>query len=310
MKKIWIFILFVALIPISDSLKANKFADKYKQDVKQQRADDLKRRDEILKKMNAFSKKYKDATRDTKVSFEIPIDANLVSEIKDTDDFHYRGIIPPKIYGYVNASTLNMRSEDNSKSEITGKLLFKNMVEIMFQSEKIETIDNIKAPWLLVRKESGEEGWVFGGYVSENAPAEKDKDTGKTDWGMLMPAEGRLSSKFGNRVDPVTKKLNSFHSGIDIAAPLGTPVYAAESGTVFETSYKPSSYGNLIILKHASDMATYYGHLSKIDTTQGKEVKKGDLIGKVGSTGKSTGPHLHFEVRKGGQALNPEDFVR
>ena len=310
MKKICIFIFFVMLILITYTLKANKYAEQHKQEVKKQRAADLKKRDDILKKMNAFTKKYQDTTRDKKVSFELPVNVDSVTEIKDTTDFHYKGVIPPKIYGYVNSSSLNMRSEDNSKSEITGKLLFKNRVEVLFQSDKIETIDNMRAPWLLVRKDSGEEGWVFGAYVSDDIPAQKDTDAGKTDWGMIVPASGRISSKYGYRVDPVTKKLNTFHSGIDIAAPLGTPVYASEDGKVFETSWKPDSYGNLIILQHGSDLVTYYGHLSSIDVTKGKDVKKGDLIGKVGSTGKSTGPHLHFEVRKGGQALNPEDFVR
>jgi hypothetical protein len=298
------------LVPLSDTLKANKYAEQHKKSVEKQRTSDLKNRDAILKEMNAFIKKGRTGIHDTKIVFDIPVDMDLVTGIDNTDNYHYAGIIPPKIYGYVNAGSLNMRSEDNSKSEITGKLIFKNMVEILFQSDKIETIDNMKAPWLLVRKDSGEEGWVFGAYVSHDIPTEKDTDAGKTDWGMIIPASGRLSSKFGTRVDPVTKKANSFHQGIDIAAPAGTPVYAAENGKVFEAGWKNDSYGNLIMIQHDADLATYYAHLSKVDTSKGKEVKKGDLIGKVGSTGKSTGPHLHFEVRKGGQALNPEDFVK
>ena len=298
------------LILLSDTLIANRYAEQHKQNVEKQRISDLERRNAILKEMNALFKNFKDSSRDEKISFDIPIDIDLVTRIDNNESYHYTGVIPPKIYGYVNTSSLNMRSEDNSKSEIIDKLKFQDRVEILFQSDKVEVINNMKSPWLLVRKDSGEEGWVFGAYVSHSIPSEQDSDTGKTDWNMIIPTSGRISSKFGYRVDPVTKKMNSFHQGIDIAAPEGTPVYAAEKGKVFDAGYKNNGYGNLIIIQHSADLATYYGHLSKIDAAKGKDVKKGGLIGKVGSTGKVTGPHLHFEVRKGGQALNPEDYIR
>ena len=311
MKKTAIFItFFIILISMSDSLKGNRFSEKHKIEVEKQKAADQQRREAILKQYNAFTKKFKDKVPKERVSFDTPVSIDFVTSISNTNDFHYKGVIPPKIYGYVNASTLNMRSTGDTRSEITGKLVFKDRVEILFQSDTTEVISGMEAPWLLIRKDSGEEGWVFGAYISENTPTEKDRDTGKTDWGMIIPTSGRISSQFGYRVDPVTKQLNTFHSGIDIAAPTGTPVYAADSGKVADTQFQNTGYGNLIIIQHGTDLATYYGHLSKIDTSKGKEVKKGDLIGKVGSTGKSTGPHLHFEIRKGGQALNPDAYIK
>ena len=309
-----IFFIFIILISMSDGLKGNKYSERHKHEVEKQKASDLKKRDAILKQLGAFQKKL---PSDGGVKFDMPIDVNLVTDVIDlgaegdsSNIFHYKGVIPPKIYAYVNASTLNMRSEGNSKSEIIGKLKFKDKVEILFQSEKSDTIDNMQSLWLLVRKDNGDEGWIFGAYVSDNIPAEKDSDTGKTDWGMIIPTSGWISSKFGSRVDPLTKKVNAFHSGLDIAAPEGTSVYAAESGKVASADGQSANYGNIIILQHTPDLVTYYAHLSKINVSKGKEVKKGDYIGKVGKTGRVTEPHLHFEVRKGGQALNPEGYIK
>ena len=142
------------LISLSDSLTANRYAEQHKQDVEKQRTSDLERRDAILKEMDALFKNFKDSSRDEKISFDIPIDRDFVTGIDSS--YHYTGVIPPKIYGYVNTSSLNMRSEDNSKSEIIDKLKFQDRVEILFQSDKAEVINNMKSPWLLVRKDSGE----------------------------------------------------------------------------------------------------------------------------------------------------------
>ncbi len=310
MKNIYIIVLLVSVVAAAGGLQANKLGDKHKNKVIKQHKLDIKNRDTILQELNAFLKESSDEISEGNVKLGIPVEENAITEVKDTDGFHYTGVIPPKIYGYVNTGSLNMRSEDSSGSEIVGKVKFKERVQIIFQSDKTDTFKNVKAPWLLVKKDNGDEGWVFGAFVSDDIPSEIDSDTGKTDWNIIMPASGRLSSRYGNRIDPVTKRRNSFHKGIDISAPAGTPVYAAENGVITEAGYKQSGYGNLIVIKHGNDMATYYGHLSKIITSKGDKVEKGDLIGKVGSTGKSTGPHLHFEIRKGGQALNPEDFVR
>jgi len=310
MKNIYVIVLLFLIVNVSDGLTENRFAEKHKTKVINQHRSDIKNRDAILQELNAFLKDSSEKISDGNVNLGVPVEENSITGIADTENFHYSGVIPPKIYGYVNTGSLNMRSEDSSESGIVGKLQFRERVQIIFQSDKTDVIKKMKAPWLLVKKDNGDEGWVFGAFVSDNLPEEMDSDTGKTDWSMTMPASGRISSRFGSRVDPVTKRRNSFHKGIDISAPAGTPVYAAESGKVIDAGYKKSGYGNLIVIKHANDMATYYGHLSKIIVSNGDRVTKGDLIGNVGSTGKSTGPHLHFEIRKGNQALNPEDYVR
>jgi murein DD-endopeptidase MepM/ murein hydrolase activator NlpD len=117
----------------------------------------------------------------------------------------------------------------------------------------------------------------------------------------------RLTSPFGIRQNPVTGRTR-LHEGMDLAAPEGTEVYAAGDGTVTETGEDPV-YGRYVIIKHGENWATLYGHLQKIDTVLRSEVRSGTLIGRVGSTGQSTGPHLHFEMRRNGQARDPGKYL-
>ncbi|MDR2304660.1 MAG: M23 family metallopeptidase [Treponema sp.] len=113
----------------------------------------------------------------------------------------------------------------------------------------------------------------------------------------------RISSLYGVRRNPVTGRIR-FHQGIDLAAPEGSPVYVCAAGTVTEIGEDPV-YGNFIIVKHGDNWASLYGHLSKIETSLRSELRSGTLIGRVGSTGQSTGPHLHFELRRNGRAEDP-----
>ncbi len=119
---------------------------------------------------------------------------------------------------------------------------------------------------------------------------------------------GYVSSNYGYRAHPVLGGRRH-HSGIDIAAPTGTPVYATADGMVERAEYS-GSYGNVIYLDHGSDLQTRYAHLSGLNVRDGQRVKKGDLIGFVGSTGRSTGPHLHYEVRVDGVAVNPNPYMK
>ena len=166
-----------------------------------------------------------------------------------------------------------------------------------------------------------------------------------------IPTDGRISSNFGKRVNPIpsrkillasakpigfssvekdsagniiNKSANSaklegtqapaekdqmqFHKGVDIAAPMGTDVYCAAQGKVIFAGQK-SGYGNCVIIEHGNGLATLYGHLSKILVDANQQVKIGDVIAKVGSTGRSTGPHLHYEVRKNNTPINPKLFL-
>jgi murein DD-endopeptidase MepM/ murein hydrolase activator NlpD len=117
----------------------------------------------------------------------------------------------------------------------------------------------------------------------------------------------RMTSGFGMRRNPVTGNVR-LHEGVDLAAPAGTEVYAAGNGIVTETGSDPV-YGNYIIIRHDNNWASLYGHLQRIGTTLHAAVRSGTLIGWVGSTGQSTGPHLHFELRHNGRAQDPDKHL-
>ncbi len=116
-----------------------------------------------------------------------------------------------------------------------------------------------------------------------------------------------ITCKYGPRIHPITKK-NSTHTGIDIRAALGTSVYAAASGTVIKACYN-TAYGNMIIIDHGNGLSTLYGHATQLLVKVGDTVNQGDTIMKAGSTGYSTGPHLHFEVRKNGTPQDPKNYL-
>ena len=128
------------------------------------------------------------------------------------------------------------------------------------------------------------------------------------------PVAGKVSSPFGMRKDPFTGKMR-FHSGLDFAADQGTPIYALQDGIVTLNEWN-GNYGICIILDHYYQdipqiprMQTLYGHISKSNVKKGQAVKRGDIIAYVGSTGRSTGPHLHFEVRYNNSYVDPIDYI-
>ena len=123
----------------------------------------------------------------------------------------------------------------------------------------------------------------------------------------LLPARGVISSNFGMRIHPTTKK-NTQHNGIDIAADTGDPILAAASGIVTSSGYM-SGYGYAVIIDHQNGFKTLYGHASKLLVDKGEKVKKGQVIAKVGSTGRSTGPHLHFELQVNNKAVDPTKYM-
>ncbi len=116
-----------------------------------------------------------------------------------------------------------------------------------------------------------------------------------------------LASGFGYRSDPFTK-IRKFHEGMDFSARSGTPIFATGDGVVVRADNSRSGFGNHIVLRHGYGYETLYAHLSKYNVRPGKRVKRGDIIGFVGSTGRSEAPHLHYEVHKGGKPVNPLNF--
>ena len=117
----------------------------------------------------------------------------------------------------------------------------------------------------------------------------------------------RIGSYFGYRTDPFYK-VTKFHEGIDFTAPVGTDIYATGDGTVTSVEFSRSGYGNCIIINHGFGYQTVYAHLSKMNVKKGEKVKRGQVIGFVGNTGKSTSPHLHYEVRKSGRPVDPINY--
>jgi len=119
----------------------------------------------------------------------------------------------------------------------------------------------------------------------------------------IWPVTGWLSSNFGNRRDPFTGN-SDFHPGLDISADRGQPVLATADGTVINAAYH-GSYGNLVVIDHGFGITTKYGHLSRFAVMIGQQIRRGDIVGYVGSTGRSTSPHLHYEVWVNDKLTNP-----
>lgn len=117
----------------------------------------------------------------------------------------------------------------------------------------------------------------------------------------------QMASGFGYRSDPFTK-VRKFHAGMDFSAPNGAPIFATGDGVIDRADSGASGYGNHVVIRHGFGYETLYGHLSKYKCRPGQRVKRGDIIGYVGSTGRSQGPHCHYEVHKNGEVVNPLNF--
>ena len=140
------------------------------------------------------------------------------------------------------------------------------------------------------------------GYVNTNTTT----SSGKTSLGisLIRPISGTITSRFGAR----SSIRSSAHTGLDISAPKGTPIKAAASGTVTFAGWK-GSYGYMLVISHGNGVQTYYAHCNQLYASVGESVSQGETVAAVGSTGNSTGPHLHLEVRINGVAYNPQNYV-
>ena len=124
----------------------------------------------------------------------------------------------------------------------------------------------------------------------------------------MWPVDGRLMSYFGRRSDPFSGE-GAFHAGIDISAPTGTPVHATADGVVMTAEWS-GDYGRLVVVDHGGGIQTFYAHLSRLDVISGQFSRRGEVLGKTGSTGRATGAHLHYEVRRRGTPVNPSQYLR
>ncbi len=124
----------------------------------------------------------------------------------------------------------------------------------------------------------------------------------------IWPVDGKLESGFGGRRNPFGGSSYEFHDGQDIVVPAGTPVVAGAKGIATFVGWQ-NGYGRLVVIDHGGGLTTRYGHLSEFDVEQGHQVSRGEFIGRVGSTGRSTGPHLHYEVRINDNPVNPMQYL-
>ena len=123
----------------------------------------------------------------------------------------------------------------------------------------------------------------------------------------LWPVNGRVMSSFGSRMDPFSGE-GAVHTGVDLSAAWGTPVHAAADGIVTHASWG-GAYGNIVIIDHGDGMQTWYAHLSSFAVVPGQEIRRGEVLGRSGATGRVTAPHLHYEVRVGGTPVNPYKYL-
>ena len=186
--------------------------------------------------------------------------------------------------------------------------------DAILKNEKlIEKLKTDRATWERAEKDLARQSRAISQMINqETKKTQKEGVSVVVTGGFTRPVPGRITSPFGWRVHPIFKR-KIFHSGVDIGAPYGTPIRAANSGRVIFVGWY-SGYGKVVIIDHGNingvPTTTLYAHMSVTIAKQGTNVAKGTVIGKVGTTGYSTGPHLHFEVRQKGNPTNPLNFVR
>ncbi|MBQ3553899.1 MAG: peptidoglycan DD-metalloendopeptidase family protein [Clostridia bacterium] len=200
---------------------------------------------------------------------------------------------------------------DNKRDSLNAKLKEQNQLitKISAEIEKDEKLFNEASRLEEQLKES-----LRSSLSSSNSSKNSTTPSGKTlkysggKFAFPAPSMTRVSSQYGYRTHPVTGQKYKFHKGMDLAAPQGTNIVAAEAGVVRSAGWN-GGYGYCVVIDHGSGVATLYGHSSKLLVKKGQEVSKGQVIAKVGSTGVSTGPHLHFEVLINGNTTNPAPYI-
>lgn len=177
----------------------------------------------------------------------------------------------------------------------------------------IHKLQTDRATWEKAERDLAKQSRAISQMINQEAKkSEKEGASVSVASTFTKPVPGRITSPFGSRIHPIFKR-RIFHSGVDIGAPYGTPIKAANSGRVIFVGWY-SGYGKVVIIDHGKingqPTTTLYAHMSTTIAKQGSNVAKGATIGKIGTTGYSTGPHLHFEVRQNGNPVNPLNFIR
>lgn len=240
-------------------------------------------------------------------------DDEIFSKVKEQGTIYYRYYAiaeneEEKIYvdNFENAEkVVNGLKEKDSNNIENISIIEKYETEIkdLIQSEEAISKLYVEKPKpVVVAKKTTSTKYASTGSVNTSLTTSSAK--ANLGISLIRPVSGIVTSRFG----AASAIRRSSHTGLDLATSTGTPIKAAASGTVTFAGYK-GSYGNLMVITHENGVQTYYGHCSQLYLSAGSTVSQGQNIGTVGSTGNSTGPHLHFEVRVNGTAYNPENYV-
>ncbi len=253
------------------------------------------------------------------------IEEQLLAKIKDTAITTYRtyaisvdGEQKTKVQNQASAEEIVNRVKNGVNEEVKLDLaiteVFENELTISTNEDALATLTSIKDEKVAAyeKAKAEEEARRVAEEARKAASASKSVNTSADvsynyepiQIALINPISGTITSRFGAR----SSRRSSVHTGLDIAASTGTPISATASGTVTYAGVK-GAYGNFIVISHENGVQTYYAHCSSINVSVGQKVNQGDMIGRVGSTGNSTGPHLHLEVRVNGVAQNPQNYV-
>ncbi len=227
-----------------------------------------------------------------------------------------------KIAKELSVASIYVRSTNNLDDPVLHKgqnIILQNKPGMVHASRKDESLESVikyyeklgaRKPEILEANHWDELTFMREGelYIKEGSLIWIPRARLSFPWLAMPVAARRISSRFGYRRHPV-HRTKRFHDGYDMVAPYGSPVYAGQAGVVVFAGWK-GGYGNVIEIRH-SKISTVYGHLSKISVSEGQQVKRRQLIGRVGSTGLSTGPHLHLETRRNsdGKPINPGRYL-
>ena len=203
--------------------------------------------------------------------------------------------------------------ENLAKYQADREATNREIANLSAELKKIEDEEKRKAEEERKRREEEKKKNNNSGTKTDNSSTAQASATAASAVGFAWPLSGYntpssayISSGFGTRTNPITFK-SEFHNGVDLPAPKGTPIYAPADGTVSSSGVK-GGYGNCVVISHGGGIVTLYGHCDSLCVSAGQKVKKGDLIARVGTSGQSTGIHLHYTIYEGGTAVNPMTY--
>lgn len=215
----------------------------------------------------------------------------------------------------INQQKTQLEEQKNEISLIRGELLAQKadyQAQAASQSELVQRLNSdrlaLEAAQNQLEKDSKNLETLIQQKIAAQAKANRERNIFAKGTGIFaFPSDAPTSSSFGWRVHPILG-YRRFHAGLDFAASYGSTIRAADSGTVIFAGWY-GGYGKTVIINHGNGITTLYGHSSELYVTEGQTVQRGQAIASVGSTGLSTGPHLHFEVRRNGTPVNPADYL-